>query len=139
MCIPRSKWKIIQKGESIEFNNRIITLEMILGEPRKGIKLTYVTDSRPTESIIAHATGSDLLICEGMYGDPDKQNKAIRNGHMMFREAAEVAKQAEVAEMWLTHYSSSMNDPFEYMDEVQEIFPLAKAGRDGMSTTLSFS
>ena len=36
----------------------------------KGIKLTYCTDTRPTKSIVENAAGSDLFICEGMYGEP---------------------------------------------------------------------
>jgi ribonuclease Z len=61
---------------------------MVLGPPRKGLKLTYTTDTRPTESILRNAAGSDLFICEGMYGEPDKDAKARENKHMTFKEAA---------------------------------------------------
>ena len=53
-------------------------------------------------------------------------------------EAAQLAKEAEVNEMWLTHYSPSLVKPWLYMDEVTEIFPNAKAGKDGMSVDLRF-
>ena len=49
---------------------------MVLGAPRKGLKVTYTTDTRPTESIAVHAADSDLFICEGMYGEPEKKAKA---------------------------------------------------------------
>ena len=53
-------------------------------------------------------------------------------------EAAELAKGAKVGELWLTHYSPSLTRPEEYMDAVREIFPCAKAGKDGMSVELVF-
>ena len=58
---------------------------------------------------------------------------------MTFYEAAQLAKDAKVQEMWLTHYSPSLTRPEEYMDEVRAIFPYAKAGKDGMSVELVFS
>ena len=56
----------------------------------------------------------------------------------MFTEAAEVAAQAGVKEMWLTHYSPSLLYPQNYMKEVKKIFSNAHAGKDGMSRTLGF-
>lgn len=111
---------------------------MVLGPPRKGIKLTYTTDTRPTNSIRENAVGSDLFICEGMYGERDKAAKAVEYKHMTFYEAAELAKEASVKEMWLTHYSPSLTHPEEYMDDVRKIFPQAKAGKDKMSIELGF-
>ena len=73
-----------------------------------------------------------------MYGDKEKISKAIEYKHMMFHEAAQLAKDANVKEMWLTHYSPSLIKPEEYMDEVQSIFPSAKAGKDKMSKELMF-
>lgn len=101
-----------------------------MGAQRKGIKLTYCTDTRPTQSIVDHADHSDLFICEGMYGEKDKEAKAREYKHMTFYEAARLAKTAQVKEMWLTHYSPSLTRPEEYMDEVRKIFPAAKAGKD---------
>jgi len=136
--IPKPFWKHLQKGETIEDNGRIYTPDMVLGAPRKGIKLTYCTDTRPTKSIVENAVGSDLFICEGMYGEKEKDAKAVEYKHMTFYEAAKLAKEAEVKEMWLTHYSPSLTRPEEYMDDVRAIFPHAKAGKDGMSVELDF-
>ncbi len=59
--------------------------EMVLGPPRKGIKLTYTTDTRPTDSIRKNAKDSDLFICEGMYGEKEKgSKKAVEYKHMTF-------------------------------------------------------
>lgn len=136
--IPKQHWKTLQKGESVELDGKIFTPDMVLGAPRKGIKLTYTTDTRPTESIRSNAADSDLFICEGMYGGKEKDAKAVEYKHMTFTEAADLAKAAKVKEMWLTHYSPSLTRPEEFMDSVREIFPNAKAGKDCMSVELDF-
>ncbi len=137
--IPKEYWKHLQKGETIVADDKTYTPDMVLGAPRKGIKLTYCTDTRPTNSIRENAKGSDLFICEGMYGETEKDAKAVEYKHMTFYEAAELAKAAEVQELWLTHYSPSLVRPEEYMDAVQKVFPNAKPGKDGMSVELTFS
>ena len=97
----------------------------------KGIKLTYTTDTRPTDSIRKNAKDSDLFICEGMYGEREKAAKAVEYKHMTFYEAAELARETQVKELWLTHYSPSLTRPEPYMEDVRKIFPNAKAGKDG--------
>ena len=136
--IPLKFWNPLQKGQTVEDEGRIYTPDMVLGPPRKGIKLTYTTDTRPTESILRNAKGSDLFICEGMYGEDDKIEKAKGYKHMTFREAATLARDAEVGEMWLTHYSPSLVRPDDYMDTVREIFPKVWPGKDGKSVELNF-
>jgi ribonuclease Z len=73
-----------------------------------------------------------------MYGETEKDVKAVEYKHMTFYEAAELAKDAKVQEMWLTHYSPSLTWPEEYMDAVKKVFPNAKAGKDGMTAELMF-
>lgn len=136
--IPKQCWRFLQKGETVEADGRTFTPDMVLGAPRKGIKLTYTTDTRPTDSIRSNAEGSDLFICEGMYGEKEKAAKAVEYKHMTFTEAAHIAREAKVKEMWLTHYSPSLTKPEEYMDSVREIFPNTKAGKDRMTVELDF-
>ena len=137
--IPQRFWGILQKGETVEEDGKIYTPDMVLGPARKGIKLTYCTDTRPTDSIRKNAYASDLFICEGMYGEKDKQKKAKEYKHMTCYEAARIAKEAEVKEMWLTHYSPSLTKPEEYIDEVREIFPNTIAAKDRRTVELVFS
>lgn len=136
--IPRNYWNRLQKGEIIETENGTFTPEQVLGAPRKGLKVAYCTDTRPTESIVHNAAGADLFICEGMYGEPEKQQKAREYKHMTFYEAAELARKADVKELWLTHYSPSLLRPEEYMRDVRKIFPNAIAAKDGRSVDLLF-
>ena len=136
--IPKQYWSRLQKGETITDEQAVYTPDMVLGPPRKGIKLTYCTDTRPVPAIVENASGSDLFICEGMYGEKDKDAKAREHKHMTFYEAAKLARDAQVGEMWLTHYSPSLTRPEEYMDDVRKIFPAAKAGKDRKSVELDF-
>lgn len=136
--IPMPYWSRLQKGETIEADGKIYTPDMVLGEPRKGIKLTYCTDTRPVKAISDNAAGSDLFICEGMYGEPGKEQKAVEHKHMTFTEAANLAKEAGVKELWLTHYSPSLIHPEEFMGDVQKIFPNAYPGKDCKSVELDF-
>lgn len=136
--LPVKCWGLLQKGETIIYEDKNYTPDMVMGERRKGLKVTYTTDTRPVQAIVEAATGADLFICEGMYGEPDKEAKAREYKHMTFKEAATIAKEANPNEMWLTHYSPSLVKPQLYMDTVTKIFPNAKAGKDGMSVDLKF-
>lgn len=137
--IPRQYWSYLQKGQNIEWEGKLFTPDMVLGEKRKGLKVTYCTDSRPTEKIKENATDADLFICEGMYGDPQNQAKAKEKKHMTMYEAAQIAKDAEVKEMWLTHYSPSVIRPEEFIKDVRKIFENAVAAKDGRSVELKFA
>ena len=136
--IPQKYWSRLQKGEIIEEEDKTYLPEMVLGPPRKGIKLTYCTDTRPTESIAKNAKDSDLFICEGMYAEKEKLAKAKQYKHMTFYEAAHLAKDAGVKEMWLTHFRPSLVRGEDYMDAVRKIYPNAYLGKDGKSVTLDF-
>ena len=137
--IPLKLWNRLQKGETVtDGEGRVFTPDMVMGEPRKGIKVTYCTDTRPTASIVDHAKNSDLFICEGMYGEQDKADKAKEHKHTTFYEAANMAKEAEVKELWLTHYSPSLVSPKPFMPDVRKIFPEAHAGKDGKTVELDY-
>lgn len=136
--IEKKYWSRLQRGEVIETKDLTLVPEMVLGEARKGLRVTYCTDSRPTEGMIKHAGNADLFICEGMYGEADKLPKAKENKHMTFYEAAEVAKRAKAKRLWLTHYSPSLNRPDEFLPAVRKIFPSAETCKDGKTIELVF-
>jgi ribonuclease Z len=136
--IPVQCWSLLQKGDVVIRDGVTYTPDMVLGPERKGIKLTYCTDTRPVQSIVENAAKSDLFICEGMYGEEDKIAKAKENKHMTFAEAATLAKEAEVGELWLTHYSPSLIHPEEYKKDVRKIFNNTKIPKDGRTIELDF-
>ncbi|MFQ9986180.1 MAG: ribonuclease Z [Lachnospiraceae bacterium] len=136
--VPQCAWNRLQKGELVEVDGVLYTPEMVLGEERKGIKVTYCTDTRPVPMIAKHAEGADLFICEGMYGEPEKKAKAMEYRHMTFLEAAQLAKLAQPKELWLTHYSPSLVRPEPFMDQVRQVFAQARAGEDLKFRQLDF-
>ena len=136
--IPMKLWNPLQKGQTMEWDGVTYTPDMVLGPARKGIKLTYCTDSRPVQAIVDAAKDSDLFICEGMYAEKEKLAKAKQYKHMTFYEAAKMAKEANVQEMWLTHFSPSLVRGEDYMPKVKEIFENSYLGKDGKSVELMF-
>lgn len=137
--IPLPLWSRLQRGETVEQEGRVYTPDMVLGPPRRGLKLTYCTDTRPLPSIAAAAANSDLFICEGMYGEDEMLPKARENRHMLFSEAARLAAEAGgVRELWLTHYSPSLPNPKAFREAARAIFPNTQTPRDGWSRTLLF-
>ena len=130
--LPVQYWSHLQKGETVKYNDMTYTPDMVMGENRKGIKVCYTTDTRPTQSIIDNAMYADLFICEGMYGEEEKITNAKEHKHMLFFEAANLAKEAEVKEAWLTHFSPALIKPEMFMEETKKIFENIVAGKDGM-------
>ncbi len=136
--IPVKAWSKLQKGENVTIDEVTYTPDMVLGGDRKGLKVAYCTDSRPVENIVTYAKDADLFICEGMYGNPDEANKAKEYKHMAFWEAADLAKRAEVKELWLTHFSPALVKPKEFEDVARKIFPNTKVAKDRFTKELKF-
>ena len=138
--LPVNLWNRLQHGEDVEFEGKVYTGDMVMGPARKGLKITYSTDTRPTAKIEEEAAGADIFICEGMYGEKDEESitKARDKKHMTMYEAAEIAAKAQPKELWLTHYSPSMIKPEQYTDEVRKIFPQTIICKDRRTVELKF-
>ena len=136
--IPRQFWGILQKGNNVEHNGQAFTPSMVLGEDREGIKVCYCTDSRPLERMHSFINKADLFICEGMYGEEDKKEGAIAKKHMIFSEAATMAKYGNVEELWLTHFSPALTEPQEFLHNATNIFENTIIGYDRICKTIYF-
>lgn len=136
--IPVRLWKVLQNGENVEVDGKVIKSGQVMGNERKGLKVVYCTDTRPTDSIWQVARHSDLLVLEGMFYDEEKHQRAKETGHMMFAEAAYMALRAETKELWLTHFSPAVVHPNEGIEIARAEFPNTKIGVDGMIKTLKF-
>lgn len=134
--IPMDLWGIIQKAGSVSYGDMVYTRDMVMGEPRKGLKFCYCTDTRPVPVIEEMAKNADLFVCEGMYADEEKLERAVVTRHMLFSDAINIAKNAKVKRLWLTHYSPSLIFP-ELNADVSGIEE-AVCGIDGMRTMLKF-
>ena len=136
--VPLPLWKVLQKGESAEVDGRIIRPEDVMGAPRQGITALYATDTRPVDAIPDLGFRCDLMILEGMYGTEDKYQHAVKNHHMLYREAAALARDAEAGRLLLTHFSTSIEEPAEFLDNARDIFPDTDVAVDGMTMTLQY-
>lgn len=136
--VPQRIWKQLQQGNAVEFEGKRYTPDMVLGEERKGIKVSYSTDCRPTQDLQELITDSDLFICEGMYTDDSYLSQVKKHKHMLASEAATLAKNANVKELWLTHFSPALPTAYINVSEVKKIFPNTVAGTDRMTTILEF-
>ena len=136
--LPIKYWSRLQKNETIRDQGVVYTPEMVLGEERRGIKITYCTDTRPSERIMKAAEGADLAILEGMYGSDERLEAARVKHHMIFSEAAHIAAEAHVKELWLTHFSPSETKPEEWIESARSIFPNSHCGSDGKHIVLNY-
>ncbi|MDE6729594.1 MAG: ribonuclease Z, partial [Oscillospiraceae bacterium] len=110
--IPVQYWKQLHAGNVIVLpDGREIRPEQVTGASRKAIKITYTTDTLPIPDIVDFAKDSDLLICEGMYGDLAKKSSMNQKGHMLMQDACELARDAHAERLWLTHYSPAEKHP----------------------------
>jgi ribonuclease Z len=135
--IPKPLYKTLHAGHIVKLDDgRIIEPEMVLDGERNPIKVCYCTDTLPVDTMINFARGADLFICEGMYGDDGLHGKMEEKGHMVFSDSARIAKEADVKQLWLTHYSPALSDPEQYLQNAQKIFPQTAAAYDGMRITL---
>ena len=136
--VPMRDWKTLQQGESVRVGLRRVRPEEVMGEARKGITLVFSTDTRPCETLQKYTAEADLAILEGMYAEEEKLPLALKNHHMLFREAAETARDAGAHQLVLTHFSTSLDEPEEGLPTARAIFPETAAGRDGMILTLRY-
>lgn len=137
--VPKALWSKLQKGaENIVHDGIEYTRDMVLGEERRGIKVSITTDTRPLDSIPEFINDSDYFICEGTYGEDEDLPKAIKNKHMTFKEAATLASKGNVSNLLLTHFSTAMNEPTDYIDNAKMVFENTIVGFDRYSVELKF-
>lgn len=136
--VPVQQWSVLQRGEPVTVADRVIEPFEVLGEARAGVALGFVTDTRATPALRDLVRGVDLLISEGTYGDDAAAEGAAKWGHMTFRQAATLARDAEVGHLWLTHFSAGMRDPEAWRHNAAEVFPDVTIGYAGLAATLAF-
>lgn len=136
--VPKYIWNHLQKGKTYYINDKFYSPEDVLEDERKGIKLSFITDTRPIDSIPEFISDSDLFICEAMYGDDIDISKAVKNKHMTFREAATLASKGNVKKLLLTHFSPSIDSPNDYKSNATSVFKDSEVAVDGMSLIISY-
>ncbi len=136
--IPEGRlWSILQRGEAINFQGRLITPEQVTGPRRRGRKIGYSGDTRPSKKLIEFFKGCDLLIFDSTYADRHA-DKAKENQHSTAREAATLAKEAGVKTLVLTHFSARYDNIAELVKEASEVHGDVVAAEDLMELEVKY-
>ncbi len=70
--VPIKQWGILQRGQNVQVDDKIIFPAQVLGEPRKGLKFIFTGDTAQCDSIIEAAENADLMICDATYGENEQ-------------------------------------------------------------------
>ncbi len=128
----------LHQGETVEVDGRAISPEEVVGPSRPGRRIVYTGDTRPVDATLEHAQGADLLIHEATFAD-DEADRARETDHSTAREAAELARDAGVARLALTHISARYGvDPSTLESEAREAFPATVVARDGLEIQVRY-
>jgi ribonuclease Z len=140
MGIPEGPaWGKLHRGQPVTLDDgRVIEATDLVGAPRPARKVVFAGDSRPSAGTRAIAEGADLLIHEATFAD-DEQPRAVETGHSTAREAAEVARDAGVRQLALTHLSARYSlNAGELLQQAREVYPNTVIARDGMEIDVPF-
>ena len=136
--IPVMYWKALSQGENIVFNNQIYKGSDFISKPRKGLKISYITDTRPLPHFRDFIKGSDIAVIEGMYRDSIFQDKANSEKHMTWDESVSLARNNSIGEVILTHYSPSLQIAPTDAALLKSKLSNATLGRDGLYRHLRY-
>ena len=136
--VPLPLWRLLQQGEAVDVDGRHIEPSQVTGEPRRGLSFLFATDTRPVPALVEQGRDVDMMILEGMYGDEAKRPQALKNRHMLFEEAAGMARDAGARALTLTHFSPSLEEPEAYLPNAQAVFPDTVCASDGLCMTLRY-
>ncbi len=125
---PGPLYKRLQRGERVVFGGRVIEPEEVLGEQKKGFRVTYSGDTRPVEETVRHA-GEALLIHDSTFG-AEEAEKARSRLHSTCTEAAHIAKEAGARMLYLTHISPRYRDTGAMEAQAREVFPESHVAED---------
>lgn len=129
-------WSKLQHGESVNLpNDKKVRPEDVLGKPRLGRKIVYTGDTRPIRALAKLAKNADLLIHEATLGDELKE-RADEDGHSTPSEAAEIAKEAKVKRLILTHLSARYKKPDTLLEQARRIYKNVTVAEDFMRIEL---
>ena len=132
-------WGEIHRGRSVTLEDgRVIEPGVLVGPARPGRRIVITGDTRPSPATVAAARGADLLVHEATFGD-EEAARAVETGHSTAREAAEVAREAGVGTLLLTHFSARYSrDAGDLGREAREVFPNTLVGKDGLEVEVAY-
>ncbi len=128
--IPPGPWRRdLVAGRPVTLpDGRVIPPDEVLGPTKPGTKLVHVGDVGRTDSLVEFVQGADGLVIEATYLEPEAE-MATQFAHLTARQAAQLAVQAGVKQLVLTHISRRYREK-EVLAEAQEVFPNVVVARD---------
>jgi len=136
--VPEGKlWSRLQKGKSITLGGKRIEPIQVTGPRRPGRKIGYSGDTRPSAKLARFFSGCDLLIFDSTFRDSDRE-KAVERKHSTSLEAAELAREAKVRQLVLTHFSARYTSVSSLVREARRVFPGTIAASDGLSIEVAY-
>lgn len=128
----------LHRGEAVEAGGRIVEPGDVVGAPRPGRLVVYSGDTRPCRTVVDAARGADLLVHDATFTEDDAV-RARETFHSTAREAAQVARDAGVRRLLLTHLSARHADAPHHLErEARVVFPGARVAHDGLSVEIPF-
>jgi ribonuclease Z len=126
---PGPLYKTLQDGKSVPVGDRLVTPEQVIGPVRPGRKIVYTGDTRPSNDVVGAAENADVLIHEATLTQ-DLSEFANTVGHSTAIEAAQIARQAGVRTLVLTHISSRYANAAPLLEEARSVFPNTLVAED---------
>jgi ribonuclease Z len=120
--------KKLEKEGALQVGDRLVTLPEV-SHVRKGDVFAYTIDTRPCPQAVKLAKGAKMLLCESTYLEEEKE-LAKEYKHMTAKQAAEIAKEAQVETLILTHFSARYRESVVFEEEARQIFPNSFAAED---------
>jgi ribonuclease Z len=132
-------WGQIHRGQPVTLpDGTTIDPSVLVGPPRPGRRVVITGDTRPCATTTEMARNADLLVHEATFGD-DEAERATETGHSTAREAALVARVAEVRRLVLTHFSARYShDASDLEREARQVFANTLVARDGTEVDVAY-
>ncbi|MCB2209294.1 ribonuclease Z [bacterium] len=130
LAIPPGPWRRdLVAGKAVELaDGRTIEPDQVLGEPRKGTSLVIVGDVGKEKKLLPHIKDADAMVIEATYIEEEAE-LATRFGHITAARAAALAKEANIRDLYLTHFSRRYRER-DIHEEAQTVFPSVHVARD---------
>jgi ribonuclease Z len=136
--VPEGRlWSRLQNGRKVRVEGRTISPLEVTGPTRPGRKIGYSGDTRPSPKLARFFSGCDLLIFDSTFHGKDRE-RAVERKHSTCLEAAEIAKDAGVRRLALTHFSARYTSVANLVKQARSVFPETIAARDGLKVEVDY-